>query len=563
MERESIEVDVLFVGAGPASLAGALHLSNLIRRGGVTPPLQGTTIAIIEKGREINSHAISGAVLDPIALKELIPDFIEKGVPIENPVTEDHFIFLSRKWKFEAPINPPPLRNHGNYIISLSKFVKWLAGLVEKNGVDLFPGFSGTELLFEGDRVVGVRTRDHGIDKQGNRKQNFQPGVDIRAKVVLLGEGPRGTLTKQLIQKFQLNEGKDPDVYSLGIKEIWELPKGRAGLKPAPTSGRVIHTMGFPLKNETFGGGFLYNMANDLLDIGFVVGLDYKDPSLDPHHEFQRFKTHPYIKTLLIGGKMLEYGAKTIPEGGYYSVPKLYTDGCLLIGDSANLLNPMRLKGIHMAMKSGMLAAEAVNKALLKNDFSEETLSRYEKLVQESWIWKELYGVRNFHQGFRHGLWGGFLNAGLSMITGGRGLWEHSHVRPGHLEMKKLEEYNRSAIFQSSNLPILFDDGLTFSKVRDVFASGTMHEENQPSHLRIADFDICNNRCTVEYGNPCRNFCPANVYEMVGNEDGKGKHLQINASNCVHCKTCDIMDPYGIITWVPPEGGGGPGYKNL
>ncbi len=367
MERESIEVDVLFVGAGPASLAGALHLSNLIARSGLKPA---PTIAVIEKGREINSHAISGAVLDPIALRELIPDFIEKGAPLENTVTEDHFVFLTRNWKFEPPAMPPPLRNYGYYIISLSKFVKWLAELVEKNGVDLFPGFPGAELLYEGDRVVGVRTRDQGIDKNGNRKPNYQPGIDIKAKVTLLGEGPRGTLTNQLIQKYHLNEGKDPDVYSLGIKEIWELPKG--SLK----GGRVIHTMGFPLQNETFGGGFIYNMANDLLDIGFVVGLDYKDPYLDPHNEFQRFKTHPFIQSLLKGGKMVEYGAKTIPEGGYYSVPKLYTKGCLLIGDSASLLNPMRLKGIHMGMKSGMLAAEAVYEALSKNDYSEESLSQ-------------------------------------------------------------------------------------------------------------------------------------------------------------------------------------------
>jgi electron-transferring-flavoprotein dehydrogenase len=426
---------------------------------------------------------------------------------------------------------------------------------VEKNGVDLFPGFPGAELLYEGTRVVGVRTRDQGIDKEGNQKPNYQPGINIKAKVTILGEGPRGTLTKQLIRKFNLNEGRDPDVYSLGIKEIWELPKGSL------EGGRVTHTMGYPLKSETFGGGFIYNMADDYLDIGFVVGLDYKDPYLDPHHEFQKFKTHPYIQSLLKGGKMVEYGAKTIPEGGYYSIPKLYTEGCILIGDSANLLNPMRLKGIHMAMKSGMLAAETVYQALKKNEFSEKTLSQYEELVHKSWIYKELYRVRNFHQGFRNGMWMGLLNSTLMLLTRGRGLWERLNVRPGHLEMLKINEYYGNPAPEEEDM--VYDDKLTFTKVRDIYSSETMHEENQPSHLQIADFNICNNRCTTEYGNPCRHFCPASVYEMVEKEDGKGKHLQINASNCIHCKTCDIMDPYGIITWVPPEGGGGPGYKKL
>lgn len=556
-------MDVLFVGAGPASLAGAIHLSRLIKEYNeeITTgkkkgqPLE-ITIGVIEKGSKVGAHAISGAVVDPIALKELIPDFETKGAPLESLVFEDRFVFLTQRRAFVSPITPPPLRNHGCYVASLNKLVRWLGEIAEQSGVGIFPEFPGAELLYEENKVVGVRTGDKGVDRNGNRKPNFEPGVDIHAKVTVLGEGSLGSLAKQLIKKLNLDANRNPQVYAIGVKEIWELPKDTL----AP--GRVTHTMGFPLKSETYGGGFIYTMKNNLLDIGFVVGLDYQDPFTDGHEQFQKFKTHPFVAEMLRGGKLIEYGAKSIPVGGYWSIPKLYADGVLLIGDTGSLLNTMRLKGIHHAMKSGMLAAETIFQSLLDHDFSEEQLKTYDTLIRNSWIENELYGVRNFHQGFQHGRWPGLVNAGLQLITRGRGwgIFDRLKAEPGHARMMTLEQYYGSP---AQPKKMKYDGNLTFDKVSDLFVSGTKHEENQPVHLVVADLDICHNRCTVEYGNPCQHFCPANVYEMVEREDGKGKRLQINASNCVHCKTCDIMDPYQIINWITPEGGGGPHYVHL
>ena len=378
---ERIEFDVLFVGAGPASLSGALHLANLIRRhneqveaGRLRERRLDVSIAVIEKGREVGAHILSGAVLDPRALRELVPDFIERGAPLSTPVIEDQVWFLTRRRKIATPIIPPPLRNHGNYIISLGQFVRWLASLVEQAGVDIFPEFPGAELLIEDGAVVGVRTGDRGVDRAGRPKGNYEPGVEIRAKVTVLGEGVRGSLAKVLIERFGLQAGKQPQVYSLGIKELWEVEPGRV----AP--GTVIHTLGYPLDARTFGGGFLYAGADRLVSVGLVVGLSYEDPCLDPHRLFQQFKTHPEVARILRGGKLIRYGAKALPEGGYYSIPRPYVGGALLIGDSAGFLNSQRLKGIHLAMKSGMLAAEAIYEALRKDDFSERQLARYEEL---------------------------------------------------------------------------------------------------------------------------------------------------------------------------------------
>ena len=563
VKHEILDMDVLFVGAGPASLAGAIHLSRLIQAHNeevASHKKEGQSlevmIGVIEKGSKVGSHAISGAVLDPVALKELIPDFEAREVPLEGPVVKDRFAYLTKNRALISPLTPPPLRNHGCYVASLNKLVQWLGEIAEKSGVGIYSEFPGAQLLYDDHRVIGVRTGDRGVDKNGNRKPNFEPGVDIHAKVTVLGEGARGSLTKQLIKKLNLAANRNPQVYALGVKEIWELPKG--SLPP----GHVTHTIGFPLKSETYGGGFIYTMQDDLLDLGFVVGLDYRDPFTDGHKEFQEFKTHPFVAKMLKGAKLVGYGAKSIPVGGYWSVPKLYAGGVLLIGDTASLLNTMRLKGIHHAMKSGMLAGEVIFQSLLKNDYSEEQLKGYDALIQSSWIESELRGVRNFHQGFKHGMWGGLINAGLQLLTRGRGwgVFEKLTAEPGHARMMKIQEYYGKQLEPKG---MNFDGTYTFDKLSDVYVSGTKHEEDQPVHLVVADLDICHNRCTVEYGNPCQYFCPANVYEMVEGENGKGKHLQINASNCVHCKTCDIMDPYEIINWVTPEGGGGPNYVNL
>jgi len=544
-ERESLEVDVLVVGGGPAGLAAAYHLRQLKKD---------LSIAVLEKGKELGAHIISGAVMDPRGLDELMPDWKEKGGPIENPVEEDHVVFLTENRKFSLPIVPPPLRNHGNYIISLNKFTRWFGEQVEKNGVDIFAGFAGAELLIEGETVTGVRTGDKGIDKSGNPRGNFEPGIDIHAKITILAEGCRGSLTKQLIKKFNLNRESNPQVFAAGVKEVWDVPKERN------TGGRVIHTMGWPLRNEEFGGGFIYNMADGRVSIGFVIGLDYLDPRLDPHERFQQFKTHPYVRSILEGGTLYSYGAKAIPEGGYWALPQYYFNGGMIVGDAAGFLNAMRLKGIHLAFKTGMLAAQAAFEALEANDVSARKLKRFEELVEDSWVKKELWKVRNFHQAFEHGFFAGMIHTGLQMATGGRGLRNRYRNKAGHTRMRQLREYYEGNPPQPA--APAFDGKLTFDKLTDVFNSGTAHDEDQPCHLHILQPDICHPRCTNEYGNPCQFFCPAAVYEMVENGQD-GLRLQINFSNCVHCKTCDIMDPYEVIDWVPPEGGGGPGYELL
>ncbi|HEX8130975.1 MAG TPA: electron transfer flavoprotein-ubiquinone oxidoreductase [Pyrinomonadaceae bacterium] len=570
MERESLEMDVVFVGAGPANLSGALHLARLVkehneavaagRREG--KPLGELEIGVIEKGAAVGAHILSGAVMDPRALRELIPDFIEQGAPVESPVKEDEFLYLTKTRAIRSPVTPPPLKNHGYYIVSLNKLVAWLGEKCEEAGVNIFPEFPGAEMLYdESDRVVGVRTGDKGINKEGKRKPNFEPGVDLLAKVTVLGEGPRGSLTKSLSQRLNLNDGREPQVYSLGVKELWELPDDRY---PA---GRVTHTLGYPSDAHTYGGGWIYGMQNRILNLGYVTGLDYEDPLLDPHAEFQRFKQHPAIAKILDGGKLLRYGAKTIAAGGFYAMPQLYADGVLLVGDCAGFLNSQRLKGIHTAIKSGMLAAETIFEALVAGDFSARQLSRYETLVRESWIMPELRKVRNFHAGFRRGRWLGIANAGLQFLTGGRswGLFDRAGSEPGHVALKKLSAYG----YQGDRIEqrydgLRFDGKLTFNKLTDVYHAAVGHDEDQPAHLHVLDTNICAERCAEEYGNPCQRFCPAAVYEMVEDPAAAGKRrLQINFSNCVHCKTCDIMDPYQIINWVTPEGGGGPDYKNM
>jgi electron-transferring-flavoprotein dehydrogenase len=448
------------------------------------------------------------------------------------------------------PILPPPLRNHGNYVVSINKLVRWLGEKCEAAGVNIFPEFPGTEMLYDGDAVVGVRTGDKGIDKNGNQKANFEAGVDITAKVTVLGEGVRGSLTKQMIERLKLDRDSDPQVYSVGIKELWEMPDDRF----AP--GSVIHTLGWPLDSRTFGGSWVYGMRDRIIDIGLAVGLDYRDPSIDPHHEFQKFKTHPLISDLLKGGKLVRYGAKAMPVGGWYTMPQLTSDGVMIIGDSAGMLNGERLKGIHTAIKAGMLAAETILDCLVTNNFTQKTLGSFDKKLKQSYVGQELYKSRNFHQAFDNGRMAGLITAGISTLTGGR-LPRKLPIKAGHKHMQKVQPDGAGSRYAG----LKYDDRLTFDKLTDVYYSSTHHDEDQPAHLKILDTNICVDRCVREFGNPCQNFCPANVYEMV--DAGETKRLQINFSNCVHCKTCDIMDPYQIINWVPPEGGGGPNYRNM
>lgn len=557
IERETLEMDVLLVGAGPANLACALQLSKLIAgqneraKEAGKKQLDEISIAVIEKASEIGAHQLSGAVLDPISLRELIPAFENEGSPLEAPVGEEHVYFFSSRGKIPMPILPPPLRNHGNYIVSLNKLVRWLGQKCEEAGVNIFPEFPGAEMLYDGDTVIGVRTGDKGIDKTGKAKPNFEPGVDITAKVTVLGEGARGSLAKQMIERLKLDRQSDPQIYSVGIKELWEVPDDRF----AP--GSVIHTMGWPLDSHTFGGSWVYGMRDRIIDIGLAVGLDYRDPGIDPHHEFQRFKTHPLISGLLKGGKLVRYGAKAMPVGGWYTMPQLTSDGVMIIGDAAGMLNGERLKGIHTAIKAGMLAAETILEALISNDFSRKTLGMFDRNLKDSYVGRELYKARNFHQAFDGGRMRGLMTEGISIMTGGR-LPSRLPIKAGHLHMQKL---NSDGV-KDRYARLKYDDQLTFDKLTDVYYSGTHHDEDQPAHLKVLDLNICTGRCVEEYGNPCQNFCPANVYEMVEAVEGK-RRLQINFSNCVHCKTCDIMDPYQIINWVPPEGGGGPNYKNM
>jgi electron-transferring-flavoprotein dehydrogenase len=563
IERDSLEVDVLFVGAGPASLAGALRLRQLINRrneANKDQRLGEISIAVIEKGREVGSHAISGAVMDIRPLEELLPNWRELGVPVESEVTEEDVSYLTKKFKIKSPVIPPPLDNHGKYVVSLNKFIRWFGPVVEAAGVDVFPEFPGAALLYDDKGgVIGVQTGDKGIGRDGQVKDNFEPGANIMAKVTVLGEGSRGSLTKRLVQKLNLDEGRGPQIYSVGVKEIWELPKGR--VQP----GFVMHTLGYPLPNDVYGGAFVYGMQNDLLDIGLVMGLDYHDPFLDSHRLFNEFKQHPAIAAMLEGGTMRHYGAKSVPMGGYFAQPKLYGDGFLIVGDSGGFLNSQKLKGIHLAMKSGMLAAEAIYEALLAQRFDDAQLKRYDDLVNASYIHQELYEVRNFHQAFEHGRRWGLVSSGLQFALGGAAPLGDLHAHEaGHERMKKLHVYNRLPQFPGDvpQAEAAKPDGkLTFDKVGDVYRSGTEHNEDQPPHLKVLDFNICIARCTQEYGNPCQYFCPAAVYE-VEETDG-GRKPKINFSNCVHCKTCDIMDPYQIIDWVTPEGGGGPNYINL
>jgi len=560
VERESMEVDVLFIGAGPATLASAIHLMrqaeahNQLAEAAGKAPIEPPTILILEKGAEVGAHMLSGACMNPKALAELFPDFSEQGFPTEYVCDDAGFWLFHPKGKINVPIVPPNFQKKGYHVVSLNKVAKWLGEKAEAAGADIYPGFAGDELLIEGGRVIGVRTGDMGIDKDGKQKPTFAPGMDIFAKVTVLGEGVRGSLSKQLIQRFDL-QGRNPETFETGVKEIWRIdPK-----KHRP--GRVVHGMVFPKILNEFHGMWLYDMQDDLVSYGFVTTLDAENPNSDPHLEAQKFKTNPWMRDFLEGAELIKYGAKVIPTGGLYAQPKLYTDGAMLVGDSAGMCNAQNLAGIHMAIKTGMLAAETIIDALVAQDFSAKILGRYTERFRKSWAYQEHRQARNFAPSAERGFAFFMLNEPLRMITGGRGLIDDMHTEPGHTAMKTLAEIPKN---EREPEPFEFDGVLTFSKEHLVQFSGTAHEADQPPHLVVADTDICSTTCAEEFGNPCENFCPAAVYEMVPDTNVPGrKTLFIHHENCVHCKTCDIADPYQIITWTPPEGGEGPSYDGM
>ncbi len=546
-----VSTDVLIIGGGPSGLATSIHLADILKQKG-----ENKRILLVEKGRAIGSHILSGAVIKPAVFKELLPGTDFSEIPFNAKVIKDKTVFLTEKRALTLPFHVPYMNNSGNYTASLGEICRYLAGIAEEKGVEIYTGFAVDEILYKDGKVIGARTKDTGIDHLGNKLENFQPGTRVESKITIFAEGTRGSLAKMLIKKFNLTKDRNEQIYSLGCKELWSVPDGN--IKP----GEIYHTMGYPLQNDEFGGGFIYGLKENKVAVGLVVGLDYKDPTFDVHDAFQIWKTTPLVSKILKGGKFLEYGAKTLPEGGYYSVPKLFVDNAMIVGDSAGLVAMPALKGIHLAIKSGMLAAQTAAGALLSNDTSENSLQTYERLINNSFIKHDLFPVRNFRQAFSKGLIAGGLQFGTQLITGGAGFLGRLKTLPDYLTTSKLSELKKKPFKERFKAKLEFDKILTFDKATDVYHSGVHHDEQQVVHLHINDQENFNAVNIEEYGAPEQFFCSSEVYELHTDKDGK-KELRIHAENCMHCKTCDIKSPGKGITWVVPNGGNGPDFQNM